>query len=69
MSAKNNLSIAEKTAKLNEIVAWFDGEEFELEKALEKFTEAEKLAAEIEDNLVALKNDIQVVKERFDKTS
>lgn len=68
MSAKNNLSIAEKTAKLNEIVAWFDGEEFELEKALEKFTEAEKLAAEIEQDLMALRNDIQVVKERFDKT-
>lgn len=68
MSTKNNPSIAEKTAKLNEIVTWFDGEEFELEKALEKFTEAEKLAAEIEEDLVALRNDIQVVKERFDKT-
>lgn len=68
MSTKNNPSIAEKTAKLNEIVAWFDSEEFELEKALEKFTEAEKLAAEIEEDLVALRNDIQVVKERFDKT-
>lgn len=66
MSAKNNLSIAEKTAKLNEIVGWFDSEEFELEKALEKFTEAEKLAAEIEQDLMALRNDIQVVKERFD---
>lgn len=67
MSAKNNPSIAEKTAKLNEIVAWFDGEEFELEKALEKFTEAEKLASEIEEDLMALRNDIQVVKEKFDK--
>jgi exonuclease VII small subunit len=67
MSAKNNPSIAEKTAKLNELVAWFDSEEFELEKALEKFTEAEKLASEIEGDLLALKNDIQVVKEKFDK--
>lgn len=68
MSAKSNPSIAKKTAKLNELVAWFDSEEFELERALEKFTEAEKLASEIEDDLTALKNDIQVVKEKFDKS-
>jgi exonuclease VII small subunit len=69
MSEKNNPTIAEKTAKLNELVAWFDSEEFELELALEKFTEAEKLAAEIESDLAALKNNIQIVKEKFDKTS
>jgi exonuclease VII small subunit len=69
MSAKNNPTIAEKTAKLNELVAWFDSEGFELELALEKFTEAEKLAAEIENDLAALKNNIQIVKEKFDKTS
>ncbi|HMI09895.1 MAG TPA: hypothetical protein VK497_05875 [Candidatus Saccharimonadales bacterium] len=69
MSAKNNPTIAEKTAKLNELVAWFDGEDFELELALEKFTEAEKLAAEIETDLQALKNNIQTVKEKFDKAS
>jgi len=67
MSVKNNLSISEKTAKLNTLVAWFDSDEFELEKALEKFKEAESLAAEIEADLMALKNDIQVIKERFDK--
>jgi exonuclease VII small subunit len=67
MSAKNNSTIAEKTAKLNELVAWFDSEDFELELALEKFTEAEKLAQEIEADLLALKNNIQIVKEKFDK--
>jgi len=65
MSNKNNLTIAEKTAKLDELVAWFDSDEFELEKALDKFSEAEKLAAEIEQDLRALKNDIEVVKAKF----
>jgi exodeoxyribonuclease VII small subunit len=65
MSAKNNLSIAEKTAKLNELIAWFDSDEFELEKALDHYSEAEKLAKEIEQDLLALKNNIQVVKDRF----
>lgn len=65
MSVKNNMSIAEKTAKLSELVAWFDGDDFELEQALDKFSEAEKLAAEIEHDLLALKNNIEVVKAKF----
>lgn len=65
MSAKNNVNIAEKTAKLSELVAWFDSEDFELEQALDKFSEAEKLAAEIEHDLLELKNDIEVVKAKF----
>lgn len=66
MSEKNN-SIAEKTAQLDRLIAWFDGDEFELEQALDKFKAAEKLAAEIEHDLLKLKNDIQVVKTRFDE--
>jgi exodeoxyribonuclease VII small subunit len=69
MSTKNNTTIAEKTATLNELVAWFDSEDFELETALEKFTQAEKLAHEIEADLDALKNNIKITKEKFDKTS
>lgn len=66
MSAKNN-TIREKTAKLDDMIAWFDGDDFELEQALAKFTEAEKLAQEIEKDLLGLKNDIIIIKERFDK--
>lgn len=65
MSEKSNLSVSDKTAKLSELVSWFDGDEFELEQALDKFKEAEKLALEIEKDLAALKNDIQIVKEKF----
>ena len=67
MSAKNNATVAEKTAKLDELVAWFDGDDFELEQAIEKFKEAEKLAEEIEHDLSALKNTITVVKQKFDE--
>ena len=66
MSEKKR-SIAEKTAELDELVRWFDGDDFELEQALEKFKVAEKLAQEIEKDLAALKNDINVVKARFDE--
>jgi exodeoxyribonuclease VII small subunit len=69
MSAKNNMTVAEKTAKLNELAAWFNSDDFELEQALEKFTRAEELAAEIEKDLVALKNRIEVVKEKFESAA
>ena len=69
MSVKNSDTLTEKLAKLDEMVAWFDSDAFELERALEKFTEAEELAAEIESDLLALKNTISVVKEKFDKAA
>lgn len=65
MSVKNK-SIQEKTTELTELVAWFDGDDFTIEAALEKFKEAEKLAEEIERDLSSLRNDIQVVKAKFD---
>lgn len=67
MSDVNNKTIAEKTQQLDELVAWFDSEEFELEQALDKFSQAERLAKEIEHDLLALKNAVTVVKEKFDQ--
>lgn len=61
-----NKTIQEKTAQLNQLVAWFDSEEFVLEQAVEKFREAEVLAEEIEADLTTLKNEIQVIRQKFD---
>lgn len=61
-----NESISVKTTRLTKLVEWFDGEEFNLELALDKFKEAEKLALEIEKDLLSLKNEIEVVKQKFD---
>jgi exodeoxyribonuclease VII small subunit len=63
---KNNKTIQEKITELDAYVAWFDSDDFTLEAALEKFKVAEALAKEIEVDLNALKNDIQVVKQKFD---
>lgn len=65
MSSKNK-SIQEKTVELTKLVAWFDSDEFTLEAALDKFKEAEKLAIDIEQDLSSLKNEIQIVKQKFD---
>ncbi|MNL88347.1 exodeoxyribonuclease VII small subunit [compost metagenome] len=54
---------------MTELVAWFDGDDFVLEQALDKFKEAEKLAQDIEKDLTTLRNDIEVVKKSFDSES
>lgn len=65
MSEKSK-SVQEKLTDLSELVAWFQGASFKLEDAVTKFTQAETLAEEIEKDLTKLKNDITVVKKRFD---
>ena len=62
----NKKTVQDKITELSELVAWFDSDEFALETALDKFKKAETLAIEIEQDLLSLKNDIQIVKQKFD---
>lgn len=66
---KKDKTIQEKMSDLSGLVEWFDGEDFAIEAAIDKFREAEKLAEEISDDLKTLKNDIEVVKQKFDQAS
>jgi exonuclease VII small subunit len=63
------MTIQQKIIELDALVAWFDSDDFVLETALEKFKTAETLAEDIEKDLAALKNEIQVVKQKFDSES
>lgn len=65
MSDKNNTTIATKLAQLDELVAWFEGDEFDLEQALEKFAEAESLTKAIQEELGEFKNKINLIKHDF----
>ena len=51
-----NKTIAQKSEELSELVSWFDSEDFNLEIAVDKFKQAEKLANSIEKDLLELKN-------------
>ena len=64
--SKLNKTVAEKTEELTKLIAWFDSDDFELEQAMEKFKEAKLLSADIELSLNSLKNDIDVIKQKFD---
>ena len=65
MSDQNNITIADKLAQLNQLVVWFESDEFSIEEALDKFAEAEKLAKTIDDELTVFKNKITVLKKDF----
>lgn len=64
--SKNDKTIQEKMNQLSELVAWFESDEFELEAAIEKYKTAEVLADEIGKDLSELKNEITVLKAKFD---
>lgn len=49
--------------QFDEIVAWFDQEELDVEAALKKFEEGNKLAEEIRKRLETLENRITVLKQ------
>ena len=66
MSDQSNKTVQEKLSELSDLVTWFQSPEFKLEDALNKFKESEALAEEIEKDLTKLKNDIKVVKKKFD---
>jgi len=65
-SDKTTSPISDKLAKLQEYVEWFEGDGFSIEQSLEKFSEAEKLAAEVEHDLQELKNEVVVLNAKFE---
>lgn len=65
MSAKSN-DLNKKLEELDKLVAWFESDDIDIEQAVEKFEAANKLAAEIREDLGKLENKITVLNERFD---
>ena len=64
--SEQSKTVQQKLTELSELVAWFQSPAFTLEDAVTKFKNAETLAEEIKKDLTKLKNDIKVVKKKFD---
>ncbi len=64
--SKADKKIADKMSQLDELINWFDSDDFAIDLALEKYKAAEKLAKEIESDLIAMKNEVNVLKAKFD---
>jgi len=60
-------SINDKMEKLNTAVEWFYSDDFSLDQAAEKYQNTLKLAKELQNDLEALKNKIEVIDKDFSK--
>jgi len=58
-------TIEQMMAELNERIAWFQGDDFNLDEAKQRFTEARQLAKDITAALDDMQHDIAVLSEDF----
>ena len=61
MSEKSKLTVKEQMEQLDKAIAWFDGDDFNLEEAFKKYETAAELAKDLEDTLVEMKNKVKVL--------
>ncbi|MDR3125840.1 MAG: exodeoxyribonuclease VII small subunit [Candidatus Nomurabacteria bacterium] len=59
-------TIKQNLDKFEEIVAWFNSDDIDIEKSVAKYEAGAKLAAEIEQQLASQKNRIKVLSQKFD---
>lgn len=67
MSQKSK-TIKEKLAALQQLIEWFDSEDFSLEESLSKYKEADSLANDIKQDLETFRNEVTTVKKDFSET-
>jgi exodeoxyribonuclease VII small subunit len=66
MSEKKAKPIAAELQELDELIAWFDQPDFDLDEAVAKFTQGMELAESVKEHLAQLENTITILKQRFD---
>ena len=59
-------SVQKKMDVLSQKMAWFHGEQFNLDEAATRYKEVEILAEEIEAILKKKKNEVEVLNQKFD---
>lgn len=62
-SNADNPSLREQMEQLEEILAWFDSDEFELEAAVERYQQAARVAEQIDQRLREIKNKVTIITE------
>ena len=62
-SNADNRSLREQMEQLEEILAWFDSDEFELEAAVERYQQAARVAERIDQRLREITNKVTIITE------
>lgn len=63
---KSDKSVSEKMDQLEAKMAWFQGDEFNLDEAAGRYEEIERLADEVEEMLLSMQNEVDVIQKKFD---
>lgn len=61
----DEMTIEQMMTELNEQIAWFQGDDFNLDEAKRKFIEARELSKKITSTLEDIRHDIEVLGEDF----
>jgi exodeoxyribonuclease VII small subunit len=69
MPSKSEPSLQKQLVELDDVLAWFDRPDIDLDEALQKFDEGVKLAEAAKAKLTQLENKITVLKQRFDQST
>lgn len=67
MSQNDQPSLKDQIAQLEELVAWFERDDVDIEAAIEKFETGSLLATEIQQRLSTIEAKVTVLREKFDK--
>lgn len=62
----NDKTVSKMIENLEAKMAWFQGGEFNLDEAAERYEEVERLSDEIEQVLLTMQNQVEVIKQKFD---
>ena len=61
----NDMTIEQMMAELNEQIAWFQGDDFNLDEVKQRFIEAKELSKKITATLEDMRHDIEILSEDF----
>lgn len=66
-NAKTEPTLEQQMTELDELLAWFDQPDIDLDEALSKFEDGVKLAERLKKRLEVVENKVSILKERFDQ--
>jgi exodeoxyribonuclease VII small subunit len=67
MSKSESKSLQDQLRELDELLMWFEQEDFDLEEALKKYEGGMDLINTIQERLKGVENKVEVLKQRFDQ--
>jgi len=67
MPRKSEPTLQKQLAELDDVLAWFERPDIDLDEALQKFDQGIQLAEAAKNKLTQLENKITILKQRFDQ--